>query len=265
MLTGDLTAYHKHVVAHHTRYNGGQKQSIRPFAKVAAVAFLFGVLLTAVIFTWYHNTQVPRLMTQLRSHDEAIWTEAMEDLIKVGRRAVPALVGAVAGEDETLRQRAQTALERLGDKAVEPLVSLLVRRDERLSGSAAGLLPRVSSRQALPRLSKLYLSQADPGVRSALLDVFEKYPEVELLRPLIVSLDPSVENEKVQVVNRRADALCRRIVEKAANEHPGLEVPEPPSRLEEWLTWLQEHREQLQALVRAGPAQPGSTAEQGAP
>lgn len=265
MLSGDLTAYYKHVVAHPTRYNGRFAHSIKAFAKVAAVAFLFGVLVTAVMFTWYRNTQVPRLMTQLQSADETVWTEAMEDLVEVGQRAVPALVGAVAGEDEALSQRALTALERLGDKAVEPLVGLLARSDERLSGHAAGLLPRVSSRRALPQLRKLYASQADPGVRVALLYVFEKYPGMELLRLLIASLDLAAEGDQVQAINQRVDALCRRILEEAARDHPDLEVPQPPSGPEEWSSWLGEHEERLNALTRAGRGQPRPTAAPEAP
>ena len=253
MLTGDLTAYHKHVVAHPTRYDGGRHHTTRSFAKVAVVAFLFGVLLTAVVFTWYRNTQVPRLMTQLGSEDEAVWTEAMESLIEMGQRSVPALVDAISSEDQALRERAVRAIERLGDKAVEPLVSLMSGRDETLSGSAAVLLPRVSSRQAIPRLRKLYVAQESPAVRSAILDVFEQHPDLQLLPSLVASLRPSAEDDAVQALNQRVDALCRRILEDAAEKYPNVIVPSAPAQLDGWGDWLREHRQELNAVVDMGP------------
>ncbi len=261
MLSGDLTLYYKHIVAHPTRYNGPHKQPIRPLAKVAGIAFLFGVLMTAVLFTWHRNTQVPRLMTQLHSEDEDVWTAAMEDLISVGQRAVPALVGAVAGEDETLSERALRTLERLGDKALEPLVELMVRRDERLSGSAAGLLPRLSSRQTLPRLESLYVSQTDLAARSAMLEVFERYPEMQFFPTLVNSLSLPVADEGTQTLNHRVDRLLRRILEETTGEDTELEVPQPPTQVDEWPAWLQEHQEEINVLMEARRADRDSVTE----
>ena len=263
MLTGDLTAYYEHTVAHPTRYNRGRPHTTKTFAKVAMVAFLFGVVVTALLFTWYRNTQVPRLMTQLRSEDEAVWTEAMEDLIKMGQRSVPALVGAVSGEDQALRERALKAMERLGDKAVEPLIGLMARRDESLSRSAADLLPRVSSRQTIPRLRKLYVTEESLAVRSAILDVFERHPEVPLLPTLIASLRPSAEDEQVWALDQRADALCRRILEDAAQKYPEVTVPPAPTQLEGWTQWLREHYKELKALSAAEPPASASPGEEG--
>jgi len=252
MLTGDLTAVYKHVVAHPTRYNRQHKHGLKPFAKVAGIAFLFGALMTAVLFTWYRNTQVPRLMSQLSSQDEDVWAEAMDDLVRVGQRAVPALVGAVAGEDETLSRRALSALEKLGDKAVEPLVELMVRRDdEALSTSAAGLLSRVSSRQVLPRLKSIYISEKDPTVRSAVLGAFEKHPDVSLLRPLIMSLELPAPDEETAALNRRIDGLCRKILEVTASEYAGIVMPEAPAQLDGWPAWVGDHQEAITALVKA--------------
>ena len=265
MLTGDLTAVYRHVVAHPTRYDRQHRHGLRPFAKVAGIAFLFGVLMTAVLITWYRNTQVPRLMTQLSSQDEDVWTEAVEDLVHVGRRAVPALVGAATGEDDTLSQRALSALEKLGDKAVEPLVELLARRDEDLSRSAAGLLPRVSSRQSLPRLKSIYVSQRDPVVRSAVLGAFEKHPDASLLRPLIMSLELPAPDEETEVLNRRIDGLCRKILEVAASEHADIEVPEAPAQLDDWPAWAGEHQEAITTLVKARRAGRESVTEGDAP
>lgn len=272
MLTGDLTAYYRHVVAHPTRYsgpNGEPRHGMRALAKVAGVAFLFGVVLTAVFFTWYRSTQVPRLMAQLTSQEEEVWGEAVEDLVKMGRRAVPALAGAVAGGDETLSKRALLTLERLGEKAVEPLVELLGRRDERLRRSAADLLPRLSGPEALPRLKALYESRSDPEVRAVLLDVFEKYPRVELLPTLIGSLRLPAEDERSAALNRRVGALCRKIVEAAA-EVPGSGLAQPPADPEQWPRWLQEHQAEIARAAKAqrlpgaqpsGQGQPPSEAE----
>lgn len=265
MLTGDLTAYYKHVVAHPTRYAGeagGSGHGVRALAKVAGVAFLFGVVITAVLFTWYRSTQVPRLMAQLGSDQEEVWTEAMEDLVKMGRRAVPALVRNAAGGDDTLSKRALLTLERLGEKALEPLVELLAGGDAELSRSAAAVLPRVSGPEALPRLKALYASRSDPEVRSVLLGVFERHPRAELLVPLIGSLRLPAEDAEDQAFNRRVDEVCRRIVEAVASELPDSPLGEPPTDPAEWPQWLKEHRAALAEVVKAQRTTSGA-AEQG--
>jgi hypothetical protein len=221
---------------------------VKPFVKVAAVAFLFGVVMTAVIFTWHRSTEVPRLMAQLSSDDEDAWRRAMDELVELGERAVPALVGAVKEDGEVARERALRTLERLGEDAVEPLLKLLVQEGNGRKASAANVLLQVATERSLPKLRASFVTSTDPDVRKALLTVFERYPEVQLLRPLIQSLtSPPADGE----VKARIDRLCREILQRAAVEHPSATVLTPPAEAEMWPAWLQEHEQEVAALIQA--------------
>ena len=250
MLSGDLTVYYRHAIAHPTRYNGDHAPSVKPFVKVAAVAFLFGVVMTAVIFTWHRSTEVPRLMAQLGSDDEGAWRKAMDDLVDVGERAVPALVGAVREEDKTAGERALRTLKRLGEDAVDPLLNLLTREGNGLRSSAASVLLEVATERSLPKLRAFFVTSTDPAVRGALLTVFERHPEVQLLRPLIQSLAfPPADMER-EAINARIDRLCRDILERAAVEQPAGPALTPPGEPEMWASWLAEHEQEVAALIQ---------------
>jgi len=265
MLTGEPTAYYKHTIAHPTRYNGEHPPSVKPFVKVAAVAFLFGVVMTAVLLTWHRSTEVPRLMAQLSSSDEAAWRAAMDDLVGIGGRAVPALVGAVREEDKVASERALRTLERLGEDAVDPLLNLLTREENGLKASAASVLVRVATERSLPKLRTLLVSATDADVRRALLDVFERYPEVQLLRPLIQSLAFPPGDVEREAINTRIDRLCREILQKAAVEHPSGAALAPPVGPEMWPAWLQEHEQEVAALIQASLARAQAEGSQVSP
>jgi len=255
MLTGDLTAYYEHAVAHPTRYNNVRSHGLPTFAKVAAVAFVFGAVVTSVLFTWYRSTQVPRLMAQLQSEDEAVWQGALENLIAMGPRSVPALVQAVAGDNEALGKRALLGLERLGDGAVERLVSLLSGGDEVVGELAARVLVQVSSADSVPHLMRQYRDTESAEVRLAIIEVFAKHPGLRLIDVLVGSLSPESESAGAQALNLKVDALCRSILTQAAEQHPDAAVPQPPEKLEDWPTWFKEHRSELRELRRATSAE----------
>jgi len=265
MLTGDPTAYYKHAIAHPTRYNGEHPPSVKPFVKVAAVAFLFGVVMTAVLLTWQRSTEVPRLMAQLSSSDEAAWRTAMDDLVGIGGRAVPALVGAMREEDKVASERALRTLERLGEDAVDPLLNLLAREENGLKASAASVLVRVATERSLPKLRALLVTATDADVRRALLDVFERYPRVQLLRPLIQSLAFPPGDVEHEAINTRIDRLCREILQKAAVEHPSGPALAPPAGPEMWPAWLQEHEKEVAALIQASLARAQAAGPQESP
>jgi len=250
MLTGDLTVYYKHAIAHPPRYNGDHAPSVKPFVKVAAVAFLFGVVMTAVIFTWHRSTEVPRLMAQLSGDDEGAWRQAMDDLVGLGERAVPALVGAVREEDKAASERALRTLERLGEDAVDPLINLLAREGNGLKSSAASVLLQVATERSLPKLRAFFVTSTDPAARGALLSVFERYPEVQLLRPLIQSLAFPPAGMEGEAINARIDRLCRDILERAAAGQPSGQALTAPAEPEMWPAWLQEHEQQVAALMQ---------------
>lgn len=249
MLTGDLTVYYKHAIAHPPRYNGDHAPSVKPFVKVAAVAFLFGVVMTAVIFTWHRSTEVPRLMAQLSGDDEGAWRQAMDDLVGLGERAVPALVGAVREEDKAASERALRTLERLGEDAVDPLLNLLAREGNGLKSSAASVLLQVATERSLPKLRAFFVTSTDPAART-LLSVFEHYPEVQLLRPLIQSLVFPPAGMEGEAINARIDRLCRDILERAAAGQPSGQALTAPAEPEMWPAWLQEHEQEVAALMQ---------------
>lgn len=252
MLTGDLTVYYKHTIAHPARYNGEHPASVKPFVKVAAAAFLFGVVMTAVLLTWHRSTEVPRLMAQLSSSDEAAWRTAMDDLVGLGGRAVPALVGAVRDDGKVAGERALRTLERLGEDGVDPLLKLLVDgQDNGLRTSAASILVQVATERSLPKLRTAFVTYTDPQVRGALLNVFERYPKVQLLRPLIQSLVFPAPDVQREAINARIDKLCRRILETAAGGYPSAPALAPPGQPDMWLAWLQEHEHGVAALIQA--------------
>jgi hypothetical protein len=265
MLTGDPTAYYKHAIAHPTRYNGEHPASVKPFVKVAAVAFLFGVVMTAVLFTWHRSTEVPRLMAQLSSSDEAAWRTAMDDLVGLGERAVPALVGAVRDEGKVASERALRTLERLGEDAMDPLLKLLAQEKNGLKASAASVLSQVATERSLPKLRTFFVTTGDPQVRGALLNVFERYPEVQLLRPLIQSLAFPPGDVEREAINARIDRLCRAILQKAAVEHPSGPALTPPAGPEMWPAWLQEHEQEVAALIQASLARAQTEGSQVSP
>lgn len=129
------------------------------------------------------DVELQRWLTQLRSHDVTLRSDASHQLGKLGdERAVAALIEALVDPDEYVRKSAVTALRRIGgppameglrvalqdrseqvvlqavnglrdarDKeAVEPLIRVLARRERSLQLAATDALVRIGSDAVVP-------------------------------------------------------------------------------------------------------------------
>lgn len=120
------------------------------------------------------NKEIKELIKKLKDEKLAVYAQAFQSLVDIGKPTVPSLIEALEGQDKDIRQYVIVALGKIGDqRAVPALVEAANGPNVFVRMLAIGALGDIGGDQVLPIIIKA-LEDEDLDVYSAALHALSK-------------------------------------------------------------------------------------------